>query len=98
MVEFWLLDRLVHPQQSLIMKFCASALFAAAIAVQPAFGTPIKARTAYDVKEIHNVPRKWKNVGRAPADHKLHLQIGLKQDNFDELNRHLYEGTYPTSP
>ncbi|KAH8657214.1 putative Tripeptidyl-peptidase SED2 [Tricladium varicosporioides] len=77
------------------MKFSVSSLFVAAIAVQPAFGTPIKARTAYDVKEVHNVPRKWKNVGRAPANHRLHLQIGLKQDNFDELNRHLYEVSDP---
>jgi tripeptidyl-peptidase-1 len=31
-------------------------------------------------------------VSRAPGDHMLHMQIGLKQERFDELERHLYEG------
>ena len=59
---------------------------------QIAFATPLGARSAYSVKETHNVPPKWTTFGRASADHKLHLKIGLKQERFDELERHLYEG------
>ncbi|KAF4631648.1 hypothetical protein G7Y89_g6475 [Cudoniella acicularis] len=77
------------------MKLDVSILFAATIGAQSVLASPIRARTAYNVKEVHNVPRKWKNIGRAPADHRLHLQIGLKQDNFDELDRHLYEVSDP---
>ena len=69
-----------------------SSLLSVAIAAQAAFATPLKSRTAYEVKEIHHVPRKWSSQGRAPSDHKLHMQIGLKQANFDELERHLNEG------
>jgi tripeptidyl-peptidase-1 len=68
------------------------SLLSLAIAAQVALATPLKSRTAYEVKEIHQVPRKWSSQGRAPADHKLHMQIGLKQANFDELERHLNEG------
>lgn len=67
-------------------------LITAAIAAQNAFATPIKARTPYTVKETHTAPRKWSNSGKAPGNAMLHLQIGLKQDNFDELERHLLEG------
>jgi tripeptidyl-peptidase-1 len=63
-----------------------------AAAAQAAFGSPLGARSAYSVKETHNVPTKWTTLGRAPADHKLHLKIGLKQGRFAELERHLYEG------
>ena len=59
---------------------------------QIAFATPLGARSAYSVKETHNVPSKWTALGRAPANHKLHVKIGLKQERFDELERHLYEG------
>jgi tripeptidyl-peptidase-1 len=69
-----------------------SILLSAAIAAHTASGSPILARTAYSIKEIHNVPRKWTAIDRAPAHHMLHMQIGLKQSNFDELERHLYEG------
>lgn len=69
-----------------------SSLLSVAFAAQAAFATPLKARTAYEVKEIHQAPRKWSSKGRAPSDHMLHMQIGLKQHKFDELERHLYEG------
>jgi tripeptidyl-peptidase-1 len=52
----------------------------------------LKSRTPYAVKDRHNVPRQWNRVGQAPAVHIIELQIGLKQGNFDELERHLYEG------
>jgi tripeptidyl-peptidase-1 len=71
-----------------------SIFLSVAIAAQGAFGTPIRARTPYSVKETHSVPRKWTPIGRADGSHMLHLQIGLKQGNFEELERHLYEGTF----
>jgi tripeptidyl-peptidase I len=71
----------------------STVLLGVLVAVQSAIATPIKARTPYVVKETHDVPRKWGNVGKAPGDHMLHLKIGLKQDRFDELEQHLNEGT-----
>ncbi len=65
-----------------------------AVAAQAVFGNPIQARTAYAIRETHNVPRKWTNMGRAQPETMLNLQIGVKQGNFDELERHLYEGMY----
>jgi tripeptidyl-peptidase-1 len=70
----------------------ASILLTLAVAIQAVVGSPVKSRTAYAVKEKHHVPRKWIKMGRAPADRMLNLQIGVKQGQFDELERHLYEG------
>jgi tripeptidyl-peptidase-1 len=72
-----------------------SIFLSAAVAAQTILGTPIRARTEYSVKETHPIPRGWSPAGRAPGNHILHLQIGLKQENFDELERHLYEGIFP---
>lgn len=69
-----------------------SILLSIALGAQLAWGTPIRARTAYAVKEVHTVPKKWQTIDRAPGNHMLQLQIGLKQSNFEELERHLYEG------
>jgi tripeptidyl-peptidase-1 len=69
-----------------------SNLLSVAIAAQAALAAPLESRTAYEVKEVHNVPRKWSSKGRASPSHKLHMQIGLKQANFEELDRHLSEG------
>ncbi|CAG8974177.1 hypothetical protein HYALB_00011785 [Hymenoscyphus albidus] len=80
------------------MRSTLSIISVVAIGVQTVFGTPIQARTEYDVKEVHRAPRKWNPVGRAPGDHKLHLQIGLKQDKFAELDQHLYEVSNPAHP
>ena len=66
--------------------------FSALLAVQGAFANPVGSRTPYRVKDSHHVPRAWKRVRRAPADHIIDLQIGVKQSNFAELERHLYEG------
>lgn len=49
-------------------------------------------RADYALKEKHFVPRSWTRVGPAPSQHKLQLHIGVKQGNFNELERHLYEG------
>lgn len=54
--------------------------------------SPLRTRSPYVVKEVHNPPNRWAKVGAAPADHIVNLQIGLKQNQFDELERHLHEG------
>ena len=46
----------------------------------------------YRVKESSLVPRGWQIRGRAPAGETMVLHIGLKQGNFEELERQLYEG------
>jgi hypothetical protein len=58
--------------------------------------SPLRVRTPYAVRESHLVPRKWSRVGPAPANHIFNLRIGLKQGNFNELERHLYKGMYTT--
>jgi len=74
-----------------------SIFLSATLAAQSIFGTPIRARTEYSVKETHPIPRRWSVAGRAPRNHMLQLQIGLKQGNFQELERHLYEGRHELS-
>jgi tripeptidyl-peptidase I len=53
----------------------------------------VKARSPYAVKETHVVPNRWKHVGIPDPSHIIHLQIGLKQGKFAELEQHLYEGS-----
>lgn len=71
----------------------SSVVLAVAFVAQNAFGGPVKARSAYAIKESHFVPSKWTRGERAVAERMLHLQIGVKQANFDTLERHLLEGT-----
>lgn len=52
--------------------------------------SPVR-RANYAVKESF-LPRSWSKVERAPEDHVLYLQIGLKQNNYAELERTLLEG------
>ncbi|KAH9214734.1 tripeptidyl peptidase-like protein [Leptodontidium sp. 2 PMI_412] len=52
-------------------------------------------RSLYTLKERHHVPRSWSRVGPAPAQHMIQLQIGLKQGQFSELERQLYEVSDP---
>ncbi|KAI0005265.1 tripeptidyl-peptidase 1 precursor [Xylariaceae sp. FL0662B] len=74
----------------------SAVVFSALLAVHAALATtPVRSRTPYRVKDSHHVPRKWKRVGRAPADHIINLQIGVKQGNFAELERNLYEVSDP---
>lgn len=72
--------------------FNLAALLSVAAAAQVVASSPMQARTAYAVKETHFVPRTWRNVGKPAEDFVVHLNIGLKQSNFEELERHLYEG------
>ena len=45
--------------------------------------------------EWTDVPKGWVEIGRPPADYSLRMNIGLKQDRFDELLEHLYEVSDP---
>jgi len=67
-------------------------LLAAGLLASSVYGKPIRARTPYVVKDSHTVPARWTEVGPASPAHKIELRIGLKQDQFHELERHLYEG------
>lgn len=69
-------------------------LLSAAMAAHAVIASPLRSRSGYAVKETHPVPRKWTPVSRAPGQHMLHMQIGLQQEKFDELERHLYEGKH----
>ncbi|KAI9054253.1 hypothetical protein LZ554_001421 [Drepanopeziza brunnea f. sp. 'monogermtubi'] len=78
----------------------ASILLSVAIAlqIQSIGASPVKTiavRTSYAVKEKHRVPTRWTKMARAPADAVLKLQIGVKQSNFAELERHLNEVSDP---
>jgi tripeptidyl-peptidase I len=72
--------------------FVLTTLLFVVIGIQVVFASPIQARTPYRVKETHFVPHKWTQRSRAPGSHMIRMQIGLKQSQFDELERHLYEG------
>lgn len=41
-------------------------------------------------------PSGWEVHGDAPADHRIDMRIGLKQDKFDELVEHLYQVSDPS--
>ena len=69
-----------------------SLLLACLVASEATFASPLKARSPYAVKDSHHVPARWYRLDRAPADHMINLQISLKQSQFSELERHLYEG------
>ena len=69
------------------------ALVVAALAANTvnAAVTP-RAQSQYQVKERHIVPRRWQKRDRAPESHLIDLQIGVKQGNFEELEKRLFEG------
>lgn len=73
----------------------AKVLLLATLAAQSALASPIKARSSYAVKDSYHVPAKWTERGPAPQDHVVELRIALKQGDFQELERHLYEGDMP---
>ena len=85
----WQLDSAARKMRSSIPLSAVLALLAATSAT---VGSPVSVRSPYVVKDTHHVPQRWTKVGAAPSAHIIHLQIGLKQSQFDELERHLYEG------
>lgn len=74
------------------MRGLATTLLSAVIAAQTVLASPIRARSPYLVKETHNAPHGWTKQDRANGDRIIQLQIGLKQGNWDELEKQLYEG------
>ena len=52
-------------------------------------------RSDYAVKEYHPVPWAWEEVGPAPKEETIHLQIGLKQSNDGLVEKHLLETSDP---
>jgi hypothetical protein len=54
--------------------------------------TPVGGRAGYRIKETHPPPSKWRRLGPAPSDYILHLQIGLRQGRFHELESYLQAG------
>ncbi|MCJ1442334.1 MAG: hypothetical protein MMC23_002828 [Stictis urceolatum] len=70
-----------------------SSFTALLVCAGAAVGSPVQKREyKYALKEEHFAPHGWTDVGPAPGNHLLNLEIGLKQSQFDELERHLYEG------
>jgi tripeptidyl-peptidase I len=60
-----------------------------------AAGLPNK-RDGYTLKESVSQPNGWiKHDVPVPADHRITLRIGLPQNNFAELERHLNEISDP---
>lgn len=77
------------------MKLFTSCLLALAIA-SGTFALPHpEVDYGFRLKESIVPPRGWQKVSAAPADHIIHLRIGLPQSRFDELERHLYEVSDP---
>jgi hypothetical protein len=62
------------------------------------FSAALTWATPYQLKEFHPVPRGWTQLGRAPRSHSIQLEIGLKQSQFDELEKSLYEGMLVENP
>ncbi|KAF2814722.1 tripeptidyl-peptidase 1 precursor [Mytilinidion resinicola] len=73
-----------------------TSVLSVAIAAQAVFCSPVHSRSPYAVKETHNVPRQWKRVGRASSANTIDLHIGIKQGQFEELERQLYEVSDPS--
>ena len=46
--------------------------------------------------EWADIPNGWELHGPAPAEHKMDLRIGLKQDKMDKLIASLYEVSDPS--
>ncbi|OTA93876.1 hypothetical protein M434DRAFT_395251 [Hypoxylon sp. CO27-5] len=81
-----------NPLTSYLLSACAFACLVSSSSVG------ISSRSSYSVKERHIAPRNWARVGRAPADHEVELQIGLRQGRFNELEQHLFEVSSPSHP
>ncbi|KUJ07644.1 tripeptidyl-peptidase 1 precursor [Mollisia scopiformis] len=75
--------------------FSTTVLLSVFVAAKAVFCSPVQRRAGYAVKETHFVPQKWSKIGKAADDFRIHLNIGLTQGNFHELERHLYEVSDP---
>jgi tripeptidyl-peptidase-1 len=75
-----------------------SQLAVAILAIGTANALPSAAASKYAVKERHIVPRAWTSIGSAPAEEKIHLQIGLRQAQQGLIEQHLLEVSDPEHP
>ncbi|CAG9993160.1 unnamed protein product [Clonostachys byssicola] len=66
-----------------------------ALAAHAANAAPTHDERSYQIKETHIVPRKWQKIERAPSSHIIDLQIGVRQGNFEELEKRLNEVSHP---
>ena len=66
------------------------ALLAQAFVLGLSAAAPVD--SVYAVKETFVVPPSFERIGDAPENHRIRLSVGLKQSQFDELERHLHEG------
>ncbi|KAI5248026.1 subtilisin-like protein [Aureobasidium subglaciale] len=73
----------------------AKLLLVAGLLASGAHASPIQQRSPYAVKDSHFVPSKWRQVAPAPATQTIDLRIAVKQNAFDDLERHLYEVSDP---
>lgn len=76
-----------------MFSICLRLVFALSF-LSHVLASPLTSRSPYAVRERHRLPRGWTRVGPAPPNRLVNLQISLKSDRFDELERHLYEGEW----
>lgn len=72
------------------MKLSTSVLALAAL-YTPSLASIVNTKSPYAVKGSHPVPPRWERLDRAHPNTPIELRIGLKQGDFDELERQLYE-------
>lgn len=58
--------------------------------------SPVHFQSSSTLKESHPPPPRWTCVGRADPNHVVDLQIGLKQDDYESLERYLIKGIITT--
>lgn len=63
-----------------------------------AIAAPLAAYSNYAVRDSLKVPAGWTEIGEAPKDQLVHLQIGLKPSDENTLERHLLEISDPAHP
>jgi hypothetical protein len=87
-----------------LLPTMARLLWAVALlgAFQPAIAKSLRHDKRWgELKVKHewtDVPKGWVEIGRPPADYPMKINIGLKQERFDELLGHLYEVSDPDNP
>ena len=66
-----------------------------AVGISGVYALPSPARATYGLKERHDPPVSWIEVGHPSKDEVIHLQIGLKQQNEGVIESHLLEISDP---
>ena len=77
------------------MLFKSVSASLCAVGLARALVLPSSIRSNYAVKERHNAPSEWVEVGKPHKDEVIHLQIGLKQQNEGAIESHLLEISDP---